>query len=198
MEQFMDNLTSTSLTFCTLFLRNPLGLQDQRRQKIRLENELLKEQVTARSLQDELQQPLNIHRWRLLECSDPSKFEKITRLQELQKILIEKSDEISVSTNLIEEKESECAALKSVMERQVGPEIQNEILTYQINYKEKRKQLADLEEELTANRNQVKAYKAELELLDHEMTWMKQKWLKLKKTQVQDEKISKQLSISSQ
>ena len=46
---------------------------------------------------------MNIHRWRILESSDPQRFERIKQIQELQKEVIAKADEIAQTDLLIQE-----------------------------------------------------------------------------------------------
>jgi hypothetical protein len=73
---------------------------------------------------------MNVHRWRLLESSDPKRFEKITQIQNLQKLLIEMSDKIITNDLLIQEKEKIYVELKNVIARQPGPEVEEQILIY--------------------------------------------------------------------
>ena len=65
--------------------------------KIRLEKELLITKNKVRSLEDENRKPMNIHRWRKLEYSDPEKFELITQINSLKKRLIAKTEEVRLS-----------------------------------------------------------------------------------------------------
>lgn len=62
---------------------------------IRREKELLHEKVKVKALSEELQNPLNIHRWRKLEGSDPAKFELVQKNELLHKRLITKTEEVS-------------------------------------------------------------------------------------------------------
>ena len=43
---------------------------------------------------EELENPMNVHRWRKLEGSDPASYELIQKVQALQKRLIEKTEDI--------------------------------------------------------------------------------------------------------
>lgn len=45
-------------------------------------------------MSEELENPLNVHRWRKLEGSDPSTYEMIQKIQTLQKRLITKTEEV--------------------------------------------------------------------------------------------------------
>lgn len=49
----------------------------------------------VKALSEELENPLNVHRWRKLEGSDPETFEMIQKIQMLQKRLISKTEEVS-------------------------------------------------------------------------------------------------------
>jgi len=72
-----------------------------RREIFILEKELLEQQQKAKFLTDELEKPLNVHRWRKLECTDPETYELIQKIQSLQKRLIAKTEEVSEKDVLI-------------------------------------------------------------------------------------------------
>ena len=48
-----------------------------------------------RALSEELENPMNVHRWRKLEGSDPATYELVQKIHILQKRLIEKSEEVA-------------------------------------------------------------------------------------------------------
>lgn len=48
-----------------------------------LEKDILTEKTKVKALQDELENPLNVHRWRKLEATDQTTFEKILKIQTL-------------------------------------------------------------------------------------------------------------------
>lgn len=64
-----------------------------------LERDLLEERSKVRALADELSRPMNVHRWRKLECSDPETFKMVMKIHTLQKRLIAKSEEVLISFN---------------------------------------------------------------------------------------------------
>ena len=45
------------------------------------QRELLRERTRCKALEEELENPMNIHRWRKLEGSDPSAYEMIQKVQ---------------------------------------------------------------------------------------------------------------------
>ena len=47
-----------------------------------------------KALSEELENPLNVHRWRKLEGSDPATYELIQKIETLQKRLIKKTEQV--------------------------------------------------------------------------------------------------------
>ena len=62
---------------------------------IQKNRELLREKTKVKALSEELENPLNVHRWRKLEGSDPATYEMIQKIQILQRRLIKKTEEVS-------------------------------------------------------------------------------------------------------
>ena len=58
------------------------------------ERELLTEKLKVKALSEELENPLNQERYRLLEGSDPDSYEIAAKMEALQKRLIEKIEEV--------------------------------------------------------------------------------------------------------
>jgi hypothetical protein len=57
---------------------------------------VLSERTKVKALSEELENPMNVHRWRKLEGSDPGTLEMIQKIQTLQKRLIAKTEEVGV------------------------------------------------------------------------------------------------------
>jgi chromosome segregation ATPase len=165
------------------------ALEDLRNKVIRLERDLLSEQTKARALLDELERPMNVHRWRILESSDPKRYEKITQIQSLQKQLISKSDDVTRYDLLIQEKEKVYVELKSIIARQPGPEVEEQILVYQQTLKDKIKQHVSMDEELDLYRQQVSQFKEDILSIDGELTKVKKRWFKTKRMQETSAKV---------
>lgn len=51
--------------------------------------------VQVKALTEELENPLNVHRWRRLEGTDPQAYEMIIKIQTLQKKLTQKTEEVT-------------------------------------------------------------------------------------------------------
>lgn len=87
-----------------------------RRELYHVQRELLRERTRCKALEEELENPMNIHRWRKLEVnsrvccpavsdryklnysqgSDPSTYEMVQKIHTLQRKLIQKTEEVHV------------------------------------------------------------------------------------------------------
>merc|ERR1711998_430133 len=65
-----------------------------KRQVYSLQRNLLQERTKVKALSEELENPMNVHRWRKLEGSDPATYEMIQKVKTLQKRLIAKTEEV--------------------------------------------------------------------------------------------------------
>jgi hypothetical protein len=153
-------------------------LDELKRKVIQLEKELLKERTRGRALMDELETPMNVHRWRKLESSEPKLYEKITQIQLLQRQLVSMSDKVIENDLLIQEKEKIYVELKNVISRQPGPEVEEQVLVYQQTLKDKTKQLGAMNGELDMYLEQVAKFKEEIVSLDKQHLKLNRKWMK--------------------
>ncbi|RLN89825.1 hypothetical protein BBJ28_00017244, partial [Nothophytophthora sp. Chile5] len=143
----------------------------------RLEKELLQEKTKIRALSEELDHPLNVHRWRKLEGSDPKRFEMIRKLQALQKKLIRKYEETTIKDLLILEKEKLYVELKTILARQPGAEVAEQLVVYKETLKGKQNQMKQMDDELQMYKMQVKEYRRDLEQLEKEKQQIQQGWI---------------------
>lgn len=84
-------------------------------------------------------------------------FEMIQKIQTLQKRLITKTEEVVEKDLLIQEKEKLYVELKNILARQPGPEVAEQLSTYQGNLREKTKQMKAMASELNMYQAQVRA-----------------------------------------
>jgi predicted RNase H-like nuclease (RuvC/YqgF family) len=148
---------------------------------LHLERELLQEKTRVTALSEELENPMNIHRWRKLEGSDPTSFELIQKVQVLQRKLILKTEEVVEKSLIIQEKEALYNELKDLLSHLPGPEINDQINTYQRNILSKNKQLKVLSSEMNMYQAQANEYKYEVERLNHEIVDLKRKYYQQKR-----------------
>merc|ERR1719214_76041 len=146
-----------------------------------LNKELLQEQSKCKALQEELENPMNVHRWRKLEGSDPATYEMIQKVKMLQKRLIAKTEEVVEKDMLIQEKEKLYVQLKNILARQPGPEVAEQLAWYSQNLKEKTKQMKQMAGELKMYHGQVKDLKDEIERYHKELDTIKQGYFNQKR-----------------
>jgi len=155
--------------------------QDLSREVYHTQRELLRERTRCKALEEELENPMNIHRWRKLEGSDPSAYEMIQKVQALQKRLITKTEEVVDKEMLIQEKEKLYVELKHILARQPGPEVAEQLRIYQETLRTKSKQMKRLASELNMYESQSSEYKYEIERLARELQDTKKKYFHIKK-----------------
>mmetsp|Transcript_826 Transcript_826/g.1952 ORF Transcript_826/g.1952 Transcript_826/m.1952 type:complete len:874 (+) Transcript_826:61-2682(+) len=146
-----------------------------------LGRELLQERTKVKALSEELENPLNVHRWRKLEGSDPSTYEMIQKIQTLQKRLIAKTEEVVEKDLLIQEKEKLYVELKNILARQPGPEVAEQLSVYQQNLREKTRQMKAMASELNMYQAQTNEYKYEIERLTRDLQELKRKYYESKR-----------------
>nr|XP_055060546.1 cilia- and flagella-associated protein 58 [Misgurnus anguillicaudatus] len=157
------------------------NVEEFRKEAFHMQRELLKERTRCRALEEELTNPLNVHRWRKLEASDPSTFGLIQKVHSLQRRLISKTQEVVEKELLLQEKEKLYVELKHILARQPGPEAAEKLQVYQRTLREKTKQLKALTAELNMHESLSEDYKYEIERLAHELQEVKKKYLAQKK-----------------
>merc|ERR1712091_446804 len=143
--------------------------------------QLLTERLQVKALSEELENPLNCHRWRKLEGTDPDTWEMLQKIQTLQKRLIKKTEEVVEKDVMISEKEKLYAELKNLLARQPGPEVAEQLSIYQQNLKEKTNQMKAMAAELNMYQAQVNEYKYGIERLTRELQDMKRKYFEKKR-----------------
>ena len=148
-----------------------------------LGRELLNERTKVKALSEELENPLNVHRWRKLEGSDPSTFEMIKKIQTLQKRLISKTEEAAEKDLLIEQKERLHNELKNILQRQPGPEVAEQLSVFQSNLREKNRQLKSMAGELNLYRSKSDEGALAIERLTNELNQLKKKYYEVKHTE---------------
>ncbi len=147
----------------------------------RLGRELLQERTKVKALSEELENPLNVHRWRKLEGSDPSTYEMIQKIQTLQKRLIAKTEEVVEKDTMISEKEKLYVELKNILARQPGPEVAEQLNVYQTMLREKTRQMKAMTSELNMYQAQVNEFKYEKERMTRELQELKRKYYEQKR-----------------
>ncbi|KAH7819620.1 putative flagellar associated protein [Monocercomonoides exilis] len=165
-----------------MILSGRVGNVDElKREVIRLQQELQAEKSKSQAMAEELENPMNVHRWKLLEGSDPSMFDMVMKIKTLQKRLIAKTEEVMKKNLELEEKEKMYDHLKEVLKRQPGVEASKQLNALQAAMRERTKQLKALAAELNFAHAQMEEYQYELQSKTQENQEMKEKYFATKK-----------------
>ncbi|XP_054611078.1 cilia- and flagella-associated protein 58 isoform X2 [Dunckerocampus dactyliophorus] len=153
-----------------------------RREMFHLQRELDKERIRTGILEEQLN-PINIHRWRRLEGSDPCKYELIQKVHTLQRRLINKTEEFEEQEFLLQEKDKLYVELQQLLARQPGPETLEQLGHCQRTLRERTKKLMALTAEVRVLDAKMNEYKSENQRLITELADMKKKYFSQKKLQ---------------
>eukprot|EP00038_Savillea_parva_P020791 m.32496 g.32496 ORF g.32496 m.32496 type:complete len:873 (+) comp4895_c0_seq1:37-2655(+) len=160
------------------------NVEDLKKELHSAQRDLLRERTRCRALEEELETPMNVHRWRKLEGTDPAMYEKIQKIQTLQKRLIAKTEETVEKEMLLHQKEKEYLELKQVLARQPGPEVAEQLQVYQQAVKEKTRQLQSMASELNMFQAESTEYKYEIERLARELQDTKKRYFDTKRKEL--------------
>jgi len=70
------------------------AVQDLKQEISSLQRDVLSQKIKVRALQDEVEIPMNVHRWRKIEATDQDNYERLLKIQTLQRRLIAKTEEV--------------------------------------------------------------------------------------------------------
>jgi chromosome segregation ATPase len=155
-------------------------ITDLKKKMQTLERNLLEERTKEKALAEELENPMNVHRWRKLEGSDPVAYEMILKTQTLQKRLNQKTQEVKDKECFIKEKDKLHAEVKKILERQPGPEISQQLEAHQARLESQDAQIVILADELKEYEYKQKRDKNEIEVLNQELNEYKKKMYQYK------------------
>nr|CAD7448737.1 unnamed protein product [Timema bartmani] len=177
-----------------LLSRSMTNMTDLKQEVFHLERDLTKEKLKCRALEEELQNPLNVHRWRKLEGSDPDTYELLQKIQLLQKRLLAQSDAAIERENRLRESERLYINLRQLLARQPGPEMSIRLQRTQRALKDRGRKMKCLISELNMYESQAAEYKFDLERVSHELNDAKKKYF-VQKRREQKEKERAQEAI---
>merc|ERR1712187_1018200 len=161
--------------------RQAENTSDLKKEVYHLQRDLLQERTKVKALSEELENPMNVHRWRKLEGSDPAMYELIQKVRTLQKRLIKKTEEVVAKDLEIQEKERLHRELTGILEKQPGPEVMEQLESFSENLAAKMKQMKAMQSELKTYQSQVGDYKDEIDRLTRELQEVKKKYFEQKK-----------------
>merc|ERR1712127_1105319 len=151
------------------------SIDSLRNEVYHLQRELLQERTKVKALSEELENPMNVHRWRKLEGSDPDTYEMIQKIQTLQKRLIAKTEEVVEKDISIQENGKLYVELKNILARQPGPEVAEQLSVYQQGLRDRTKSMKAMASELNMYQAQITESKYEMERVTRELQDVKRK-----------------------
>lgn len=130
-------------------LKNHTGcINSLKTRLLQTQSETLTESAKITALEQELQHPVNVHRWRKLEGSNPKVFEMIGTLHAYQNKLKEKTQQDIKLGQQITELEQGYLGLKGILGKQIGPESLEQLQEYEKLLQDKKAQLRHMNTEL--------------------------------------------------
>ena len=108
-----------------------------RKEIIKLQDQNVINNTKIKVLEDELETPMNIHRWRKLSGSDPESYELILKIQSLQRRLLKKTEDYLGKEQELREKDKMYEKLKKILERQPGLKTMEQLRYYRESLKSK-------------------------------------------------------------
>ncbi|ORZ39499.1 hypothetical protein BCR44DRAFT_1482746 [Catenaria anguillulae PL171] len=163
-----------------------------------LKAELLEEQSHIKVLADEIKNPVNIHRWRKLEGSDPGQLETIQLVHSLQRTLIARAAEDAAKEAEIHEREQTYLQLKEIHSRQVGPEAHEQVAELDTVLADKMAKHKHMQTEVEMYRAQINEYKYKMSGLERQLAELKALYFERKRLDEAEAKKKKQASTSPQ
>jgi hypothetical protein len=138
-----------------------------------LERDLLRARAEAKALEDELHRPLNVHRWMLLEPTDPGVFHLI----QLRTIVLDQLyTQLSQTSSLIVRRNSLRIAVKRRARSVVNRDYREQVRAAATQLQAKTEQLATMTREADDHRHRTDAVIAELEATRREVTEEKEQF----------------------
>ena len=125
-----------------------------RLEKIRIEKSLLLEQGKARALEEDLEKPMNIHRWRILDGTNPEMAQLLRMQQDLRDKLMSKMSTIDRLKNTASELRSKSNIMEGHLEKaaQNSGRYQDEFRFYTEVLQQRNEQLKQLQEQMFQER----------------------------------------------
>merc|ERR1719223_1006872 len=175
------------------------NIGDLKKDIFSLQRELLRERTKVKALSEELENPMNVHRWRKLEGSDPATYEMIQKVKTLQKRLISKTEEAVEKDLAIQEKEKLYVEMRNLLAKQPGPEVVEEVAKQQQQLKERTKCMKSMAAELNMYHAQLNDYKDEIERLTKELQDTKRRYFEQRRREqlLQDTSRTEQTNTAS-
>ncbi|XP_045455418.1 cilia- and flagella-associated protein 58-like [Melitaea cinxia] len=163
------------------------NMTDLRLEVFNLERELGRERLRVRALEEALETPLNVHRWRKLQGTDPESVHLTQKLRLTQKKVLAQSEMLVLKDRELKETKNLYSAVKDMLALQPSPEIQQTLNRTQRALAQRTTKMKCLIAELSMRERQVTDLRLELERVNGELHSSKQKYFEIKRALDADE-----------
>ncbi|XP_069362955.1 cilia- and flagella-associated protein 58-like [Maniola hyperantus] len=157
------------------------NMTDLRLEVFNLERELGRERLRVRALEQALETPLNVHRWRKLQGTDPESVTLTQKLRLTQKKVLAQSEMLVLKDRELKETKNLYGAVKDMLALQPSPEIQQTLNRTQRALAQRTVKMKCLIAELSMRERQVTDLRLELERVNGELATSKQKYFEMKR-----------------
>ncbi|CAH2240415.1 jg16780 [Pararge aegeria aegeria] len=157
------------------------NMTDLRLEVFNLERELGRERLRVRALEQALETPLNVHRWRKLQGTDPESVHLTQKLRLTQKKVLAQSEMLVLKDRELKETKNLYSAVKDMLSLQPSPEIQQTLNRTQRALTQRTAKMKCLIAELSMRERQVTDLRLELDRGNNELVIFKQKYYEMKR-----------------
>ncbi|CAH0597808.1 unnamed protein product [Chrysodeixis includens] len=157
------------------------NMTDLRLEVFNLERELGRERLRVRALEEALETPLNVHRWRKLQGTDPESVRLTQKLRLTQKKVLAQSEMLVLKDRELKETRNLYTAVKDMLALQPSPEIQQTLNRTQRALSQRTTKMKCLIAELSMREKQVTDLRLELDRVNSDLQSFKQKYYELKR-----------------
>ncbi|XP_013185024.1 cilia- and flagella-associated protein 58 [Amyelois transitella] len=163
------------------------NMTDLRLEVFNLERELGRERLRVRALEESLETPLNVHRWRKLQGTDPESVQLTQKLRVTQKKVLAQSEMLVLKDRELKETRNLYSAVKDMLALQPSPEIQQTLTRTQRALAQRTAKMKCLIAELSMREKQVADLRLELDRANSDLHSFKQRYYEMKRALDADE-----------
>ncbi|XP_076664868.1 cilia- and flagella-associated protein 58 isoform X2 [Andrena cerasifolii] len=178
-----------------LLTKNIENMTDLRQEVFHLNRDLTKERLKVMALEEEVQTPLNIHRWRKLEGSDPGTYELLKKIQILQKRVLKMDADMIEKEKKIKDTEKLYMNLREILSKHPGPQVAISLNKTQEALRDRGQKMKCLLAEVSMYEVQIGEYRLGMERANGEMCELKEKYY-AQKRKLQKSRESRPKSMS--
>lgn len=164
-----------------------VSLREKREQIHKMQKDLMQLRAERAAMEEELSIPINIHRWTLLESSDPERFEKLKTYQQLQTELVMKTNEVVKIQGTINQQMEIFNDLQNQLPK-TTKEFKGSHADLASSVKKQKGELELITAQLDMYRDIVKEYRKELSDVQTELNHERSKWIREKKKELKNKR----------